>query len=430
MNIEFTEKQMEALDYLKDGKNIFLTGPGGSGKSFIIQYYVNWFNLHKENEYSKIHITSTTGLSAILIDGITLHRYAGIGIGNKDVDFYYSKIIKNRILKKRWINTNTLIIDEISMLEPDLFDKLDLLARKLRKIDKPFGGIQMVLSGDFLQLPPVKSKFFCFEASSWQFIEHTIYFDKIIRQSDTKLQNILNNIRIGVIDDEVIEILNSCLDKELNNEDGIVPTLLFSRKNMVLNYNEKELNILMDEGKEYYNYESKYEFSKDIKNEYKDIYKDLINSHYQIDDNLRFSLFSQVMLNINIPDQELANGSRGIIIDFTRNTEIPYPIVQFLNGKKMIVEPNDYILEEGNNIITKRQIPLILSWAITIHKAQGMTLDFVKTDIGNSIFEYGQAYVVLSRIKNLEGLSLINIDFSKIRAHPRVLEYYNNLLVN
>jgi ATP-dependent DNA helicase PIF1 len=136
------------------------------------------------------------------------------------------------------------------------------------------------------------------------------------------------------------------------------------------------------------------------------------------------------MLGINIPDEDLANGSRGIIIDFTRNTEIPYPIVQFLNGKKMIVKPNDYILEEGKNIVIKRQIPLILSWAITIHKAQGMTLDFVKTDIGNSIFEYGQAYVVLSRIKNLEGLSLINIDYSKIRAHPKVLEYYNNLLIN
>jgi len=428
MNIEFTEKQNKALEYLKDGKNIFLTGPGGSGKSFIIKYYVNWFNLHKENEYSKIHITSTTGLSSILIDGITIHRYASIGIGNKDVDFYYNKIIKNRISKNRWLNTNTLIIDEISMLDPELFDKLDLLARKIRKNNNPFGGIQMVLSGDFLQLPPVKSNFFCFEALSWNHIEYTIYFDKIIRQNDVQLQNVLNNIRLGIINDEVKEILNSCLDRELDNGDGIIPTLLFSKKDMVYQYNQKELNILInDENKEYYNYESKYEFSKEVKNEYKDMFKDLINSHYQVDDNLTFSLFSQVMLCINIPDLNLANGSRGIVIDFTRNTEFPYPVVQFLDGQKIIIKPNEYILEEGNSIIRKIQIPLILSWAITIHKAQGMTLDFVKTDIGNSIFEFGQAYVVLSRIRNLDGLSLINIDYNKIRAHPKVIEYYETL---
>jgi len=428
MNIEFTEKQNKALEYLKEGKNIFLTGPGGSGKSFIIKYYVNWFNLHKENEYSKIHITSTTGLSSILIDGITIHRYAGIGIGIKDVDFYYNKIIKNRILKNRWLNTNTLIIDEISMLDPELFDKLDLIARKVRKNNNPFGGIQIVLSGDFLQLPPVKSNFFCFEAVSWNHIDHTIYFDKIIRQNDVKLQNVLNNIRLGIINDEVKEILNSCLDRELDNGDGIVPTLLFSKKDMVYQYNQKELNILInEENKEYYNYESKYEFSKEVKNEYKDMFKDLINSHYQVDDNLTFSLFSQVMLGINIPDLNLANGSRGIVVDFTRNTEFPYPVVQFLDGQKIIIKPNEYILEEGNSIIRKIQIPLILSWAITIHKAQGMTLDFVKTDIGNSIFEFGQAYVVLSRIRNLDGLSLINIDYNKIRAHPKVIEYYETL---
>ena len=427
MDLELTEKQNLAFELLKSGKNIFLTGPGGSGKSFIIKYYVNWFNLNNDTEYSKIFVTSTTGLSSILIDGITLHRYAGIGIGNKDVDFYYNKIMKNKFLMKRWIQTHTLIIDEVSMLEALLFDKLDLLARKIRKNNHPFGGIQIILSGDFLQLPPVKSSLFCFEALSWKYIEHTIYFDKIVRQSDIKLQNILNNVRLGIINDEVIELLNSCLNKELNNKDGIIPTLLFSKKDMVFQHNAEQLDILINEEKENYNYISEYEYSKGIKEEQKQIYKDLINSHYQIDDNLKFSLHSQVMLGINIPDENLANGSRGIIIDFTRNTEIPYPIVQFLNGKKMVIRPNNYILDEGNRIITKIQIPLILSWAITIHKAQGMTLDYVKTDIGDSIFEYGQAYVVLSRIKNLEGLSLINIDYNKIRAHPKVIEYYSKL---
>jgi ATP-dependent DNA helicase PIF1 len=356
-----------------------------------------------------------------------LHRFAGIGIGNKDVDYYYNKINKNRILKNRWKNTNTLIIDEISMLEPELFDKLENLARKLRKNNQPFGGIQIILSGDFLQLPPVKSKSFCFESISWSYIDNTIYFDKIIRQNDINLQNILNKIRLGIIDDEVKEILDSCIGKELKNSDGIIPTLLFSKKEMVLEFNNYELNILIEEGNENYNYIATYEYSKGIKTEFKNMFKDLINSHYQIEDNITFSLYSQVMLSINIPEEDLANGSRGIIIEFTKNTEIPLPIVQFLNGKRMIINLHNFILEEGNNTIIKKQIPLILSWAITIHKAQGMTLDYVKTDIGISIFEFGQAYVVLSRIKNLDGLSIINIDYSKIKAHPKVIEYYSNL---
>jgi ATP-dependent DNA helicase PIF1 len=427
MEIELTEKQLLALEYLKEGRNVFLTGPGGSGKSFIIKYYVNWFQLYKENDNCKIYITSTTGLSAILIDGITIHRWAGIGIGNKDEDYYYKMIIKNNFLKKKWLHTHTLIIDEISMMNPNLLDKLEILARKIRKSNKPFGGIQIILSGDFLQLPPVNSNLFCFEAENWKLIDNTIYFDKIIRQNDVKLQNILNKIRIGIIDEYVIETLNSCLDRELNNKENIIPTLLFSRKDMVLDYNFKELNKLKDEGKEFYDYNATYVYGKGIKNESKEMYKDLINKHYQIEDNLTFTLYSQVMLIINIPEENLANGSRGIIVDFTKNTNPPLPIVYFLNGKKMVIKVHNFILEDGKLIIVKNQLPLILSWAITIHKAQGMTLDFVKTDIGNSIFEYGQAYVVLSRIKNLEGLSLINIDYSKIKAHPKVIEYYSNI---
>ena len=423
-----TEKQQNAFNTMKSGKNVFLTGPGGSGKSFLIKYFIDWYRSEKEEDESKIFITSTTGLSSILINGITINRYSGIGIGDKDIETLYKKIIKMKNLKKRWCNTSVLIIDEISMMDADIFDKLEILAKRIRKNEEPFGGIQIILSGDFLQLPPVKSNNFCFESFTWDIvIDKVFYFDKIIRQNDINLQNVLNNIRIGVINEDVKNMLNCRLNKELINEDGIIPTLLFSKKNMVLRYNENELKKLIDNGNENYKYASYYEFSKNISEESKNFFIEMINSQYQVDDKLTFARSSQVMLTVNLPELDLANGSRGIIIDFTKDNEKKYPIVLFLNGKVLEVKPHEFTIDEDGDVIKKFQIPLILSWAITIHKAQGMTLEFVKTDIGNSIFEYGQVYVVLSRVKNIEGLSLINIDYSKIKAHPKILKYYENL---
>jgi len=422
-----TEKQQNAFNTMKSGKNVFLTGPGGSGKSFLIKYFIDWYRLEKEDD-SKIFITSTTGLSSILIDGITINRYSGIGIGDKDIETLYKKIIKMKNLKKRWCNTSVLIIDEISMMDADIFDKLEILAKRIRKNEEPFGGIQIILSGDFLQLPPVKSSNFCFESFTWDIvIDKVFYFDKIIRQNDINLQNVLNNIRVGVINEDVKNMLNGRLNKDLINKDGIIPTLLFSKKNMVLQYNGNELKKLIDNGNENYTYNSYYEFSKNIE-ESKEFFIEMINSQYQVEDKLTFALSSQVMLTVNLPELDLANGSRGIIIDFTKDNEKRYPIVLFLNGKVLEVKPHEFIIDESGDVIKKFQIPLILSWAITIHKAQGMTLEFVKTDIGNSIFEYGQVYVVLSRVKNIEGLSLINIDYSKIKAHPKILKYYEKLI--
>ena len=428
MEVELNIKQKKALDKIINGKNVFLTGPGGSGKSFLLKYFIEYYKNNIETEDSLLFVTSTTGLSALLIDGITINRYAGIGIGDKDIDYYYNKIIKMKTLKKRWLKTKILIIDEISMMTPELFDKLEKLAKKIRKNEKKFGGIQIILSGDFLQLPPIKSINFCFESITWNdVIEETFYFDIIIRQNNNILQNVLNNIRIGIVNDEVKELLDSCLNKDLTNKEGIIPTLLFSKKNIVIEYNEKELKKLINNEKDYKIFDSNYVFTTNIKEESKFLLKELINSQFQIEDQITLSIDSQVMLTINLPEDGLSNGSRGIIIDFTKD-ENKYPVVLFLNGKKMIIKSYEYKLYEENNSIIKIQIPLILAWAITIHKAQGMSLEYVKTDIGSSIFEYGQAYVVLSRIKTIDGLSLINIDYSKIRAHPKILEYYKNLI--
>lgn len=424
--MNLTTKQIEAFREMQNGKNVFLTGPGGSGKSYLLSYFINWYKNKMENDRSKIFVTSTTGLSSLLIDGMTINRYSGIGIGDKDVIEYYNKIYKMRSLKQRWLTTGVLIIDEISMMDPDIFDKLETLARKIRKNDMPFGGIQIILSGDFLQLPPVKSNQFCFESFSWDtVVDKTFYFDEIIRQDDINLQKILNKVRVGIVDEEVRKVLDARLNIDLQNTMGIEPTILFSRKNMVEQYNKEQLERLINLGMENHTFESKYVYSKNIVDGKKDYFKELINQQYQIEEKVVLTKNCQVMLNVNMPESNLANGSRGIIIGFSINK---CPVVSFLNGVVIEIAAKEYIIEEDNYNVKKVQIPLIHAWAITIHKAQGMSLELVKTDIGTSIFEYGQAYVVLSRIKNINGLSLINVDYSKIRANPKIIEYYNKLV--
>ena len=427
MSIQLTEKQNNAYISMKNGNNVFLTGPAGCGKSFLLKYFIEYYKNENEKKNGEIYITSTTGLSSLLIDGMTINRFSGIGTGEKDIETIIKKILKMKSIRNRWMNTSVLIIDEVSMLNHEIFDKLEIIARKIRKIEEPFGGIQIILSGDFLQLPPVKCDSFCFEAFSWDFvIQETFYFNEIIRQSDNKLQEILNYVRNGIINDDVKLYLNQCLNKELVTHNDIEPTLLFSKKNMVTSHNIKELNKLIQKDYKHYNYQSKYDYGK-INDENKIFFKEMLDSQYQIEDIITICINSQVMLTVNIPDYNLANGSIGIVIDFVLDEKNHYPLVKFLNGTILAIKEHEYIIDEGGNIVKKMQIPLILSWAITIHKAQGMSLDYVKTDIGNSIFEYGQAYVVLSRIKNIEGLSLININYNTIKAHPKVLDYYSRL---
>ena len=424
----FNKKKKDAFEAMINGHNVFITGPGGSGKSHVINYFVDYFKNNLEKKDEKIHVTSSTGLSSLLINGTTINQYAGIGVFDKENEYYVKRINRNKAIRERWLNTKTLIIDEISMISSNFFEKLDLLAQKIRKNKSPFGGIQIILSGDFLQLPPIKSTNFCFESFSWDItIQKTFYFNEIIRQKEVSFQNVLNKIRIGVVDDEVRKTIDSCYKRKLENKDGIIPTLLFSLKDMVKTYNEEKLNDLINKDNEKQLYESKYVFSKKIKDESKPGYIELINHQYSnIDDKILMTKYSQVMLNVNMPEEGLANGSRGVIIGFSFN-EYKNPIVQFLDGKILEVKPHDYKIEEANESVIKRQIPLIHAWAITIHKAQGMSLEYIQTDIGQSIFEYGQAYVVLSRIRSLEGLSLINIDYSKIKAHPKIIEFYNKL---
>lgn len=423
-------KQKYAFEKIIRGSNVFITGPGGTGKSFLINYYVNFLKTI-DTDTKDYAITSTTGLSAKLINGTTLHSFAGIGHGNDSFEILLDRINNNYFSKKRWKQIKILLIDEVSMLSPRLFEKLDALARKIRRNSKPFGGIQIILFGDFFQLPTVNSDHFCFEAFNWDdTINEVIVLEAIVRQKDNKFQNCLNKIRFGIVDNEVLEILNSrkinSFHKTFKNKNTIIlPTILYARKVAVNKYNNKKLEQHINNGYKYNIYDCIYEYSKNISEPLKLFLRNNINKSLNIPDKLKLSIHSQVMITINMKDEKLVNGSRGIIVDFDKKNN---PIVEFLDGRKIIIKQHDFEYEDYNkNKIIKKQYPLKLAWALTIHKSQGMSLDYVCTDIGESIFEYGQVYVVLSRVRNLEGLFIKNIDYEKIKAHPKVIHFYKNI---
>jgi ATP-dependent DNA helicase PIF1 len=404
--IKLTEKQETALEYLIQGKNVFLTGPAGTGKSLVISLYKKFFSKCKV-----IGLTSTTGISATLIKGTTLHSYLGIGLGTADTNSLVNKIRRLKHMRKRWEDLEVLIIDEISMLSPDLFDKIEEIARMLRcnnhvrllrknenQTNTPsFGGVQLILSGDFLQLPPVKSLGFCFEAKYWnKCIEEVVYFTE-------------------------------CSEKELKNEMGIKPTLIYSTNYDVDVKNESELDELCKKNNDldFYEYEMEIFLEEKSKNS-----QDIIDKFKKsclAPENIHLCIGAQVMLIFNLEvESGLANGTRGVVVNFIENL----PIVKFLNGEERIIEYHTWALEEDDKKILRLvQIPLKLAWAITTHKSQGMTLDYAEVDLSN-VFDYGQAYVALSRVKSKEGLKIKNLNFDCIKAHPKALDYYNKLEQN
>ena len=417
-------EQLQALEYMLSGKNVFITGSGGVGKSLLL------FKFMKQIKGTKnMAITSTTGTSALIIKGSTLHSYLGIGLGKGDTNELYQKIITNPYIIKRWKKLQILIIDEISMLSHKLFDRLEKIARKIKGNDSPFGGIQIILSGDFCQLPCIDTTKFCFQAKSWnKVINHTIYLQQIMRQTDLDFQNCLNHIRLGIITDEVKNILSSRINAELKNDYGIEPTILYPLNKSVQELNNQKINELISQGSDTYNFNLKFSRNRELSKEKVDkIIRDSTPTETVV-----LTLGCQVMLLYNLDiSTGLVNGSRGIVTDFTGDNNLP--VVRFINGVEKTIEYHTWEIEELNEHTKKTQIigkitqiPIKLAYAFSIHKAQGCSLDYVSLDLRN-IFDYGMAYVALSRVRNLEGLSIIGINWDKIKAHPLAVEYYNSL---
>lgn len=435
---DFTPSQRCAMEKIKQGKNVFVTGPAGTGKSYLINKIQDWAN----REFKKIALTAMTGAAAQLIGGKTIHSWSCIGILRDSVVDTIEKCRKRKHIRERWRQTRVLVIDEVSMMSKEVFEYLDQVARGIRNNPRPFGGIQLILCGDFCQLPPIhsakdgKAFEFCFESSLWTTAVHeTLELKEIMRQKDPVFQDCLRKIRLGTLDDEVTRLLESRVGLSTINQQGIQPTLIYPFRANVQKLNNLELKKLREPLMEFV------ATTQNVATRDKDkVFQDLPCA-----EKLYLAKGAQVMLNYNLDqDKGLVNGSRGIIKSFHPISQLP--MVEFLNGLEETIEFHDWKIDEstGNNASATslgkksgskntsgermvRQLPLVLGWAITIHKSQGVSLDLARIDIGSNIFEYGQSYVALSRVRNLQGLYIDRLDVSKIKIHPKVKAFMEKM---
>ena len=417
------KEQQEALSAIVKYKSVFITGPGGVGKSYLINYVRNL--LSNRN----VSVTALTGCASVLINGITLHKWAGINPTDTEKSIQDIVDDMNFLAKKRWRTTHVLVIDEISMLSKALFEKLDKIGKSIRNSSRPFGGIQLIFSGDFYQLPPIlndceddEKYAFCSELWTYIFERTTIELTQVMRQDDLTFVSILNKIRKGIVDEEVINILESRMNIECDSK--IKPTQLYSRKHEVDQINKSHLIDLPNEIKVFPWSVHSSEGSKKMKSNTKNCFLRQWENDCPSEQKLMMAIGAQVVLLHNKfhDEHNLINGSRGVVVDFTADNE---PIVQFKNVTLSIpLHTWEFCTPENNLLYEITQFPLKLAWALTIHKSQGMTLDCVIIDI-STVFEEGQAYVALSRVKSLDGLYIKNMDPTKINANKTVSKFFN-----
>jgi ATP-dependent DNA helicase PIF1 len=447
--MELSKEQQIAFDIYKRRENLFLTGPGGSGKSALIKkIYEDAYE-----RFQNIHVCAMTGCAAVLLNcnAKTLHSWAGIGLGNGTLCDIIDKIKKSRNAKERWKETDILVVDEVSMLSKKLFNLLNALGQAIRRNNRPFGGIQIIFSGDFFQLPPVgdreepETQRFCFESEDWNTVfsrDNQIHLVKIFRQKDELFSTILSQIRQGKIKRRTNDLLMEYVGRERDPALIAEPTKLFPTRRQVDSINlskmaalEGEVKIFCIERHEDLEMTKKETaIRKQFTNQDIQIELDFLTNNVICDKKIILKPGCQVMCIINITEEIgisktkdsllLCNGSQGIIMDFCPLTESP--IVKFNNGVTRTMTPHIWQSDKIPGIGIS-QIPLILAWALTIHKSQGSTMDAAEIDAGSGIFECGQTYVALSRVKSLEGLYLASFDAKKIMIHNKAQEYYDAL---
>ena len=432
-----TKAQAAIVNLAKCGESFFFSGCAGTGKTFTLMSIIDAL------PQSTTYVTALTGIAASLLPhGTTLHSFAGIGHSSLDREHILKKVKTNAQAVGKWTKAKTLIIDEVSMMSQELFDLIDFLGRELRnRRSHPFGGIQVICCGDFFQLPPVSKTVtsYCFESALWKEVmgERSFELLEIFRQKDPQLINLLNDIRYGTMSEETMRQVHF-LRRDLVVPRGIVPTQLVPINATADAINMRELEKLPNQISITY-----------TANDWgADPYAlDMLGKITLFPDRLPLRVGAQVMLLKNNPNLKLWNGSRGVVVRFIDTKSVSnkeyaiietcakisatyeqLPVVRFSSGQDVVVGFDSFELEgtgKQKTRASRQQLPLRLSWAITIHKSQGMSLDFLKVDASKS-FEAGQTYVALSRARSMEGLQVIGFDPRKCWCDPKVVDFYKN----
>lgn len=406
--------QKTALDILKTGASVFLTGEPGAGKSYTIKQYIDYLADH--GVYASV--TASTGIAATHIGGMTIHSWSGIGIKETLSVYDIESLHEKEYIVKRLTKAKVLIIDEISMLSANTFDMVNAVCKSVRQVpDKPFGGLQVVCVGDFFQLPPIVKKQtnslelfenngFVFTSSAWKELNPLVcYLTEQHRQSDISFTNTLSQIRSNKVDEETHTTIRSRVIRELTELPDV--TKLYSHNAHVDTVNNREIQKL----KGYVKIYTMTTKGKDT------LAASLIKSCLS-PEKLELKVGAKVMFTKNNPDKGFVNGTTGTILEF----KYDIPRVQVANGMVIDVEPMDWSVQDQGKILASiTQIPLRLAWAITIHKSQGMSLDAAIMDL-SQVFEYGQGYVALSRVRTLQGLHVVGYNDRALQVHPRVQE--------
>jgi len=406
--------QDEALNLLKMGKNIFLTGAAGAGKTYLLNKYINYL---KENNVS-IAVTASTGIAATHLHGTTIHSWSGIGVRDSLTKKDLEKLLTTKRIKSNYKKTKVLIIDEVSMLHKHQLEMVDTIARHMLGNDKAFGGIQVVLCGDFFQLPPVFSdglgeeKPFAFEASSWEEGDfHVCYLNEQHRQGNDPLLTVLNDIRSGTAGEHTKVPLRTRYKKE--PEGATTATKLYSRNINVDSINQSELAKIQGKEKTYLMESAG--FSALVEG---------LKRSCLASEKLTLKIGAEVMFIKNDTLSRYVNGTRSVVIGFDKSDE-GWPVVRTYDNRIITAAAETWKFEDNGVVrATITQVPLRLAWAITIHKSQGMTLDAAEMDLGDA-FEPGMGYVALSRVRSLNGLKLMNLNEMALKVHPKVLQQDN-----
>jgi len=411
--IKLNVEQESALKSFKSGKNIFLTGPAGTGKSVTLSK----FKEHCESTGLRFGITASTGTAAFLIGGKTIHSFLGIGLAKESAQQIFEYVrYKLSHTAKKLRELQVLIIDEISMLDAELLDKISEYLSLMRKNTKPFGGLQIVLTGDFCQLEPVSGDY-CFKSTVWSELKlKIVYLHKLIRQDgDLKFQNILSKLRYGKCSQKTFNILSSLSN---TNFGEIKPTILYPRNFDVDKINKLESEKLIASGAKKIIYEL--EYPKLSKNKEK---TQRWKNSLDLFDSIQLCVGDQVVVTANIDqDSGIVNGTRGIITEVKSRSVF----IKRKNGIETEIKFHKSVSADDKDIYVS-YIPLKHAYALSIHRSQGMTLDAVEIDIGSKIFAAGQAYTALSRAQSLDSIRIKNINKNSFIVNESVIEFYKKI---